>query len=160
MKGRLWCGAHAAPPPPHPHPHSARPSTRQAGLGAAPLRSVCEMCKKQKKVCTSMALSHLAPRSCHPPFTSRSTHIQATPRKLWSHCCCGRSVPPTCSLRPPRLRLTAALSVCRGVLENTNRSLMKCLQKVTGWRRRRGREPTTEEVGGKGGGEGTGDGVE
>lgn len=56
-----------------------------------------------------------------------------------------RFPPPT-----PRLRLTAALSVCRGVLENTKRSLMKCFQKVTGWRRRRGREPTTEEEGGTG----------
>lgn len=33
---------------------------------------------------------------------------------------------------------------------NTNRSLMKCLQKVTGWRRWKGREPTTEKEGGEG----------
>lgn len=41
-------------------------------------------------------------------------------------------------------RLTAALSVCRRALENTNGSLMKCSQKVKGRWRRRGGGPTTE----------------
>ncbi|CAB1457799.1 unnamed protein product [Pleuronectes platessa] len=56
-------------------------------------------------------------------------------------------------------RLTAALSVCRSTLENTNGSLMKCLQKVIGWRRWRGGEPRLLREGGKGERKGRRDGV-
>lgn len=136
-----------------PPPHSLVPPLR---VFLRQDRPASERNVRGKKS-TLIALSHRTPHSCHPPVTSHSIHIKATPPKLWSHCCLQAKLStdvhphlPTPPPPPPRLRLMAALSVCRGVLENTNRSLMKCLQKVAGWRRRRGREPTTEKEGDEG----------
>lgn len=141
--------------PPHPHPHptpGARSSTVRfpaaaglAGLGAASLPSASEMCVRVDSARPSHA-SQLSP-TLHVPFNSHGSHAAETLVTLLLQAGAFHRCAPSV---PPRLRLTAALSVCRGVLENPNHSLMKCLQKVTGWRRRRGRAPTTEEEGGKG----------